>query len=175
MKGIPLVVCCLLVVGCASKTETLQLSAGSDVRYLDKVALERVVQVLPGLQYPLTRAETLSALGLTDRNLPSIRSTGPLEEQSTIFTNDYESINLTDPDKPGRRYRLLLCYDPVARNLSGESFIKAKIINYTELLAEDDGTAGPPKATYVLQSPRFPYVRLDHREQLKRHEAPAKN
>lgn len=165
MRRLILVVCCLLAGGCISDTVRLGGEA-SYARYLNKTALERVVLVLPDLRYPLTRAETLSALGLTDRNLPSLRSTGPRQEGSALFTDDDESINLTDPEKPGRRYRLLLWYDPAARNLGGEAFIKAKIINYAELLTEDDGTTEEPKATYVLQAPRFPYVRLSYPEQL---------
>jgi hypothetical protein len=169
-----MIVCCLLVGGCVSEKVTLGPDGGAQHRYLDRAALAHVVQSLPGLQYPLTRAETLAALDLTDRNLPSLRSTEPLQKESALLTNDQESINLTDPEKPGRRYRLLLWYDPVARELGGESFIKARIINYAELLLEEDGTAGEPKGTYLLQAPRFPYVRLEYPRQLKA-KAPAKN
>ncbi len=163
MIKISAVICCVLVSGCVSGAETVKLDRNPNAKYLDKASLETVIIALQNLQYPLTRDETLDQLHLTNRQLPSLTST---ESESytnpALFTNEHETIDLTDPDMRGRRYTLLLWYDPVARKLSGESFVKAKIINYAEILVEDDGSGDAPKARYVVQSSRYPYVRLEY-------------
>ena len=164
MIQVATVIFCLLYAGCMSNPATVKLDEGRSARYLDKSALEGVILALQNLSYPLTRAEVLDRLALTGRQLPSLRSTdgSSLPKNLDPFTDDHELIHLTAREKESRSYSLLLWYDSSARNLDGESFVKAKIINYAEMLVADDGTGDAPKATYVLQSSRYPYVRLKY-------------
>ena len=145
----------------AAEDDEVRFEQDPNTRYLDKGSLETLFGKLENLQYPLTRSEAMSQLGLADRELPSLRITAS-KDQGAAYTGDQEDISLTDPTRPGRRYILLLWYDPAVRHLSGEAFIKAKVVNYAEVLVRDDGREDWPKATYVLQSDRYPYVRLEY-------------
>ena len=166
MKTLLIGISCMLLVSCASQYERVRLDKSPDAKFLDKAALETVIVALQNLQYPLTRAETLKQLHLTDRQLPSMRSTeSEAYINSALHTNDYETIQLTDTEKKGRRYTLLLWYDHAARKLGGDSFVTAKIINYCEILVEDDGTEDAPKARYIVQSFRYPYLTLEYPRQ----------
>lgn len=151
--------CCLLI-SASAWGETIKLDQNKNARYLDKTSLETAILALQNLAYPLTRSEILTSLHLADRQLPSLVVTD--SDSARLLLEDHELIDLTDSGKNGRSYRLLLWYDRSARRLSGDSFVNAKIINYAEILVEDDGSADAPKAKYILQSPRYPYVKLDH-------------
>lgn len=152
-----------LIVGSAFGAATPVSDKQSDVRYLNKAELGAVIGALQGLQYPLTRPETLELLKLTDRHLPSVKTFNSESAANPgLLTQEHESISLTSSEKDGRRYRLVLWYDPSARKTSSESFPKAKIINYAEIIVEDDGTGDAPKAVYVVQSFRYPYSRLEY-------------
>ena len=144
-----------------AEDEEVRLEQDPNTRYLDKGSLVTLFGKLENLHYPLTRAEVMSQLGLTERELPSLFVTD-FKDQGAAYTGDRENISLTDPTRPGRSYILLLWYDPAVRHLSGEAFIKAKVVNYAEVLVRDDGTGDWPKATYVLQSGRYPYARLEY-------------
>jgi hypothetical protein len=124
---------CFLFAGILSSAPLLKGADAGNPRYLNQVAIEKVILTLKGLPYPLTRAETLDRLDLTDRRLPSSGSLGPKLPPGALVTNHRELIHLTAPTA-GRSYSLLLWYAPAARYLSGDDYVSSKIIIDVELL-----------------------------------------
>lgn len=153
MKTLRMFAVFALAAVCAIGADTLELD-NINASYLNKAELEAVIVKLQAFRYPATRAEVVGTLALDNRRLPSLRTTSGNE--------DRELINLTNPQKAGRTYRLFLWYDRSARDLSGEVFIKAKVITCVEMVVEDDGTADAPKGIFILQSSRYPYAQLEH-------------
>jgi len=164
MKIVCGLVCLLLVAFCVSRAEdeVVSLPDYSNSRFLDKASLESLIVALQDMRYPVAVAELFDRLGLKGRDLPEMRVTGGETDTSPArFGNDELIIHLTDPSKGGHRYTLLLWYDPAARKLVGDANLTARVVNYVELLVEDDGTGDSPKGTFLLQSFRYPYDWLE--------------
>jgi hypothetical protein len=134
MKKITLFWSILALAGCAPHGDRLQSDRFSGTRFLTSAETATAQAALPGLHFPLTRAETLRQLHLPAQGLASLRNTAP-------GGPDRERIHLTSPDGPGPHLTLVLDYDPVARTLGGDAFVAAKIIRGAEIV-NDDAAAG---------------------------------
>jgi hypothetical protein len=112
--------------------------------YMAQPEIERAIEVLSELTYPMSQGDVMTKLGVAGRTLPFIGIS------SAKMKNPGPSrflIHLTDPERTARSYELWLWFNGTVNN-----------IEYAEIILREGDVV------YVAQSSSYPSVRLGYRE-----------